>query len=140
MKNYFKSKLVVTEHQTLSFVLPSQMMEASHYILHRDGDNELHVVECEQSQVADVLACQHPECEVEQQDFSFIENALKESRFYREIDADVVAAIRAKYSIDDELRIMKLAKTSAEYVAMVDHISACRAEGDAKKLSLGLKQ
>lgn len=146
MKKYFKSKVVVTADTTLQFIPPkadpmTPLATPTHYLLHRDGDEEVHVVDCaDDAQVSAVLAAQHPECQVELQDFSFIENALKESRFYRAIDEEVVTAIRAKYSIDDELRIMKLTKTSAEYVAMVDHINACRLAGDAKKTTLGLKQ
>jgi len=42
--------------------------------------------------------------------------------------------------VDDELKVMKLDKTDAQYVAMMAWIDSCRLDGNAKKVTLGLLQ
>lgn len=55
----------------------------------------------------------------------------------RLINQRVVERIRAQYSIDDEIKMLRIAP-SAETVAWNDHVEACRAWGRAEKAKLGL--
>lgn len=141
---YFLSKTVTTEFTTLSFVTPPASLNDEsgivHYCFDHGGEKELHGVDCTQEQVQDILDLQHAECDVEQVDFVQVEEVLRNCRFAREINDEVISAIRSQYSIDDELKVMKLAKTNAEYVAMMGWINSCRQGGDEKKIALGIKQ
>lgn len=62
---------------------------------------------------------------------------LTASPHVRLINQRVVEKIRALYSIDDEIKMLRIAP-SAETVAWNDHVEACRAWGRAEKAKLGL--
>jgi hypothetical protein len=55
----------------------------------------------------------------------------------RLIDQRVVDKIRELYSINDEIKLLRIAP-SAETTAWNDHVEACRAWGRAEKAKLGL--
>lgn len=55
----------------------------------------------------------------------------------RLINAQVVEKIRELYSVDDEIKLLRVAP-SAETQAWNDHVEACRAWGRAEKAKLGL--
>ena len=55
----------------------------------------------------------------------------------RLINARVVQAIRDRYTVDDEIKCLRLAP-SPETVACNAHVEACRAWGRAQKTALGL--
>lgn len=55
----------------------------------------------------------------------------------RLIDRQVVEQIRARYSIDDEIKLLRLAPSS-ETSAWNDYVEDCRAWGRAEKAKLGL--
>lgn len=55
----------------------------------------------------------------------------------RLINERVVEKIRAQYSIEDEIKMLRIAP-SAETAAWNDHVEACRAWGQAEKTKLGL--
>lgn len=136
---YFLSNLVTTEFTTLSFVAPIDEAQR-HFMFGLLGDQQIHGVDCSDDQVAEILSAQHQECEVEEVEFAVVEDILKQCRFASEVNAETVLAIRAKYAIDDELKIMKQDPLSTEYVTMMAWIDSCRSQGDSKKVSLGLKQ
>lgn len=53
------------------------------------------------------------------------------------INQRVVERIRARYSVDDEIKLLRFAP-SAETTAWNDHVEACRAWGRAERARLGL--
>lgn len=55
----------------------------------------------------------------------------------RLINARVVEQIRAVYSVDDEIKMLRVAP-SEETTAWNDHVEACRAWGRAERAKLGL--
>jgi hypothetical protein len=55
----------------------------------------------------------------------------------RLINQRVVEKIRAEYSVDDEIKMLRIAP-SAETTAWNDHVEACRAWGRAERAKLGL--
>ncbi len=55
----------------------------------------------------------------------------------RLINQRVVEKIRAEYSVDDEIKMLRIAP-SAETTAWKDHVEACRAWGRAERAKLGL--
>lgn len=55
----------------------------------------------------------------------------------RLINARVVEQIRAVYSVDDEIKMLRIAP-SEETTAWNDHVEACRAWGRAERAKLGL--
>lgn len=55
----------------------------------------------------------------------------------RLINQRVVEKIRAQYSVDDEIKMLRIAP-SAETTAWNDHVEACRAWGRAERAKLGL--
>jgi len=141
---YFLSKTVTTEFTTLSFVAPhSSVIDGPGAIIHfcfdRTGEKELHGIDYQgELDVQTILDLQSSECEVEEVQFADIEQRLKECRFSSEINDQTIAVIRSRYSVDDELKVMKLDKTDAQYIEMMAWIDSCRADGNAKKVALGL--
>jgi hypothetical protein len=62
---------------------------------------------------------------------------LAASPHARLISQRVVEKIRAEYSVDDEIKLLRIAP-SAETTAWNDHAEACRAWGRAERAKLGL--
>lgn len=62
---------------------------------------------------------------------------LAASPHVRVINQRVVEKIHAQYSMDDEIKMLRIAP-SAETTAWNDHVEACRAWGRAEKAKLGL--
>ena len=62
---------------------------------------------------------------------------MANSRAVQLINQGVVDQIRAMYSVDDELKLLRTAP-SAEFEAYNAHAEGCRAWGRAEKLKLGL--
>jgi len=142
---YFISKIVKTEFSTLSFVSPKEVATGEPSIVHlafdRIGDEELHGIDYQgELDVQVILDMQHPECQVEEVTFDTVADRLKECRFAKEINEQTVSNIRSKYSVDTELKIMKMDPASADYEVMIAWIESCRAEGTAGKIALGIKQ
>lgn len=141
---YFKCKPVIEDGELLGFVYPSSLIlsdTACHFFFDPPVNGvEIHALNIQPGDVAEVLAMQHSQCNVVEVDFSEIENDLKECRVYKEINERTVSKIRGRYDINREFSIMKLEKTDPEYLAMIEYINDCRAEGTAEKVSIGLKQ
>ena len=142
---YFISKIVKTEFSTLSFVTPKEATPSEpsiiHYAYDRIGDDELHGIDYQgELDVQKILDLQHPECEVEEATFESVADRLKACRFAKEINEQTVTDIRSQYSVDTELKIMKMDPASADYETMIAWIESCRSDGTAKKIALGIKQ
>ena len=138
---YFKAKVVNTGIEVKSFVSPihEPSTGGSNLMYDRQGDIEYHGLP-DSVDPEEVLSLQHEECEVEEVSFADMEEILKGSRLYKEINAQVEQRIREKYSIGDEFSILKVDKTSPEYIAYQQVVDECRQAGIAQKIALGLKQ
>jgi len=138
---YFKAKVVNTGIEVKSFVstIHKPSTGGSHLMYDRQGDIEYHGLPND-IDPEEVLALQHADCEVEEVSFADMEEILKGCRLYKEINAQVEQRIREKYSIGDEFSILKLDKTSAEYLAYQQKVDEYREAGRVQKIALGLKQ
>lgn len=138
---YFKSKVVHEGDEILAFVAPVRAIteENRSLMYDRQGDIEYHGLG-DDVDTDEILGLQHPECEVQEMTFADMEEILKESRLYREINAQVEQRIRDHYSIGDEFSVIKLSKTSAEYLAYKQIVDDCKQAGNDQKIALGLKQ
>jgi len=139
---YLTAKQIEKDDKIISLQLPKneEGIPPVSYMYSRDEFGiEIHGVDCTQLDLFSILEIQDPDCEVTQVSHSDIESDLKDCRWYREIDARVVAKIKQRYDINRELSIVKLGHDHADYIEMQTYIEACRAEGDAEKRSLGLK-
>jgi len=57
-----------------------------------------------------------------------------------EIDRETLAEIREKYSLEDELKVLRLASADPEsFKAYNDYVEECRAKGKQKKLDAASK-
>ncbi len=126
---YFRYKPVVTEYTTLSLVVPDGVV-AYQYTENLAG------VDITDSEA--FLAQQHPECEVTEQTFQEVENELKECRMFHDINSIVQRMIAERYSIPDEIKMVKLAVDHPERVTYQAYVDECRAYGLAMKVERGL--
>ena len=126
---YFRYKPVVTEYTTLSLVVPDGVV-AYQYTENLAG------VDIADSEA--FLAQQHPECEVSEQTFQEVENKLKECRTFHDINAIVQRMIAERYSIPDEIKMVKLPIDHPERVAYQNYVDECRAYGRTMKVQRGL--
>ena len=126
---YFRYKPVVTEYTTLSLVVPDGVV-AYQYTENLAG------VDIADSEA--FLAQQHPECEVTEQTFQDVESELKECRMFHDINAIVQRMIAERYSIPDEIKMVKLPIEHPERVAYQNYVDECRAYGRTMKVQRGL--
>ena len=126
---YFRYKPVVTEYTTLSLVVPDGVV-AYQYTENLAG------VDIADSEA--FLAQQHPECEVTEQTFQDVESELKECRMFHDINAIVQRMIAERYSIPDEIKMVKLPIDHPERVAYQKYVDECRAYGRTMKVQRGL--
>ena len=126
---YFRYKPVVTEYTTLSLVVPDGVV-AYQYTENLAG------VDIADSEA--FLAQQHPECEVTELTFQDVESELKECRMFHDINAIVQRMIAERYSIPDEIKMVKLPIDHPERVAYQNYVDECRAYGRTMKVQRGL--
>ena len=126
---YFKSKTVVTEYTTLSIVIPDGVISYQY-------TETLAGVDIADSEA--FLAQQHPECEVTELTFQDVESELKECRMFHDINAIVQRMIAERYSIPDEIKMVKLPIDHPERVAYQNYVDECRAYGRTMKVQRGL--
>lgn len=129
---YFKAKRITTATTTLSL----RPIDKEALICYESGDEEFYGVGV--TDVEAFLAAQDPALEAVEVSYSDIEPVLKESRFSLDIDDITKARIAARYSIADEIKMLKLSETESERVIYQTYVDACRAEGRTKKRELGL--
>jgi len=138
---YYKSKLVEVEGEVSAFVAPDHITNENngHLMYDRLGNIEYHGLS-DDVDPEEVLALQHEVCEVEEVSFADIEEILKGSRLYTEINNQIESRIREKYSIGHEFSLLKLDPNSEEYLEYQSFVDQCREEGRLQKIALGLKQ
>ena len=128
---YFRFKSVVKDFTTLTIVIPNGVES----FLYSDT---LAGVKIEDSK--EFLTNQHPECEVVEVTFAEIVSELKESRMYHDIDEIVKTMIHNRYTMDDEIKLIKMGIEHPEYIAYQAYVDECRAYGSAMKIDKGMKQ
>ena len=128
---YFRFKSVVKDFTTLTIVIPNGVES----FLYSDT---LAGVKIEDSK--EFLTNQHPECEVVEVTFAEIVSELKESRMYHDIDEIVKTMIHNRYTMDDEIKLIKMGVEHPEYIAYQAYVDECRAYGSAMKIDKGMKQ
>ena len=126
---YFRYKAVVTEYTTLSLVVPDGVVSYQY-------TENLAGVDIADSEA--FLAQQHPECEVTELTFQEVESELKECRMFHDINAIVQRMIAERYSIPDEIKMVKLPIDHPERVAYQNYVDECRAYGRTMKVQRGL--
>ena len=126
---YFRYKPVVTEYTTLSLVVPDGVVAYQY-------TETLAGVDIADSE--EFLAQQHPECEVTELTFQEVESELKECRMFHDINAIVQRMIAERYSIPDEIKMVKLPIDHPERVAYQNYVDECRAYGRTMKVQRGL--
>ena len=126
---YFRYKAVVTEYTTLSLVVPDGVVAYQY-------TETLAGVDIADSEA--FLAQQHPECEVTELTFQDVESELKECRMFHDINAIVQRMIAERYSIPDEIKMVKLPIDHPERVAYQNYVDECRAYGRTMKVQRGL--
>lgn len=127
---YFAYETVPTEVTTLDVVIPTGINSYRY--------NE-HLIGVDIESVEEFLSMQHPECNVAEVQFAEIESQLKQCRLYKDIDDIVKTMIHNVYTLDDEIKLLKLDKADPEYVAYQTYVDACRATGRQMKIERGLK-
>jgi len=127
---YFRYKTVAKDFTTLEPVIPPDIVS------YRYNDT-LIGVDIEDSE--EFLTQQHPECEVTEVTFAEIESELKSCRLYHDIDDIVKTMIHNRYSLDDEIKLLKLDKADPVYVEYQNYVDSCRAIAINMKIERGLK-
>jgi len=128
---YFRFKSVVKDFTTLTIVVPNGVDSFLY-------SETLAGVKIEDSK--EFLTQQHSECEVTEVTFEEIISELKSCRQYHDIDEIVRTMIHNRYTLDDEIKLLKLDKADSVYVEYQNHVDECRAYGSAMKIERGLKQ
>ena len=128
---YFRFKSVVKDFTTLTIVVPNGVDS----FLYSDT---LAGVKIEDSK--EFLSNQHPECEVTEVTFEEIESELKQSRMYHDIDEIVRTMIHNRYTLDDEIKLIKMGVEHPEYIEYQAFVDNCRAIGRGLKVERGLKK
>lgn len=100
---------------------------------------ELLGVDIQTEDVEGFLTFQHPKCEVTEQTFEEVETELKSCRFYHDINEIVKTLIKNKYTVEDEIRMLKLERDNPEYMTYEKYVDDCRAIGSKMKIEKGLK-
>ena len=131
MMKYFKFRSVTTDFTTLSIVIPYDTVAYQY-------TETLAGVDIADSE--EFLAQQHPECEVTELTFQEVESELKECRLCRDIDEIVKTMIHNRYSLDDEIKLLKLDKLDSEFIEYQSYVASCRSFGRGMKVERGLKQ
>ena len=128
---YFRFKSVVKDFTTLTIVVPNGVDSFLY-------SETLAGVKIEDSK--EFLENQRTECEVTEVTFEEIVSELKSCRQYHDIDEIVKTMIHNRYTMDDEIKLIKMGVEHPEYIAYQAYVDECRAYGSAMKIDKGMKQ
>jgi len=128
---YFRFKSVVKDFTTLTIVVPVGVDSFLY-------SETLAGVKVHDSK--EFLAHQHKECGVTEVTFEEIVSELKSCRQYHDIDEIVRTMIHNRYTMDDEIKLIKMGIEHPEYIEYQAYVDECRAYGSAMKIGRGLKQ
>ena len=128
---YFRFKSVVKDFTTLTIVVPVGVDSFLY-------SETLAGVKIEDSK--EFLIQQHPECEVTEVTFEEIVSELKSCRQYHDIDEIVKTMIHNRYTMDDEIKLIKMGVEHPEYIEYQAFVNSCREIGRNIKIERGLKE
>ncbi len=128
---YFLFQKVVKDFTTLEPVIPPEVTSI------RYNDTLIGV---DIQDTGEFLTQQHPECEVTEVTFAEIVSELKNCRQYHDIDEIVKTMVHNRYSLDDEIKLLKLDKADPVYVEYQAFVDNCRAIGRGLEIERGLRQ
>ena len=130
---YFKAKKVITEFTTLSFGSTNQEDKIIHY----DELDEVEYLGVDSADV-DILAKQPAEIEAVELTFAEIKPILDNCRMMIEYNSIIERKIAEKYSIPQEIKMLKLSVTDETRIAYQSYVDECKAEVRPSKLAMGL--
>ena len=128
---YFRFKSVVKDFTTLTIQVPNGV-ESFLY------SETLAGVKIEDSK--EFLENQRTECEVTEVTFEEIVSELKSCRQYHDIDEIVKTMIHNRYTMDDEIKLIKMGVEHPECVEYQAFVNSCREIGRNMKVERGLKE
>ena len=128
---YFLFQKVVKDFTTLEPVIPPEVTSI------RYNDTLIGV---DIQDTGEFLTQQHPECEVTEVTFEEIVSELKSCRQYHDIDEIVKTMIHNRYSLDDEIKLIKMGVEHPEYIEYQAFVNSCREIGRNIKIERGLRQ
>lgn len=133
---YFKAKKVVTEYTTLSFGSTNQEDKIIHY----DEINGVEYLGVESADADALLAQQPAEIEAVEITFAEAKPILDNCRMMKEYNAMIEGKIAEKYSLPQEIKMVKLSTTDADRIAYQAYVDSCKAEVRPMKIEKGLAQ
>ena len=128
---YFRYKTVVQDYTTLELVVPP----TAEKFFYTEGLAGVTVDDAQE-----FLTQQHPECEVTEVTFAEIESELKSCRLYHDIDDIVKTMIHNKYTLADEIKLIKMGIEHPEYIEYQAFVNSCREIGMNMKIERGLRK
>jgi hypothetical protein len=131
---YFKAKKVITEFTTLSFGSTNQEDKIIHY----DEIDEVEYLGVESADVEGLLAKQPAEIEAVEINFAEAKPILDNCRMMKDYNTIIEGKIAEKYSIPQEIKMLKLSATDATRIAYQSYIDEWKAEVRPSKLAMGL--
>lgn len=133
---YFKAKKVVTEFTTLSFNSTNQEDKIIHY----DEIDGVEYLGVESADVEGLLAKQPAEIEVVEITFAEAKPILDNCRMMKDYNTIIEGKIAEKYSIPQEIKMLKLSTTDVSRIAYQAYVDKCKADIKPLKLEKGLVQ
>jgi hypothetical protein len=128
---YFLFQKVVKDFTTLEPVIPLGVVSV------RYNDTLIGV---DIQDTGEFLTQQHPECGVTEVTFEEIVSELKSCRQYHDIDEIVRTMIHNRYTLDDEIKLIKMGVEHPEYIEYQAFVNSCREIGRNMKIERGLRQ
>ena len=128
---YFRYKTVAKDFTTLGLVISPDVVS----YLYSDTLAGVEVTDSKE-----FLANQHKECEVTEVTFAEIVSELKQSRMYQDIDEIVKTMIHNKYTLADEIKLIKMGIEHPEYIEYQAFVNSCREIGMNMKIERGLRK
>lgn len=128
---YFLFQKVVKDFTTLEPVIPLGVVSV------RYNDTLIGV---DIQDTGEFLTQQHPECGVTEVTFEEIVSELKSCRQYHDIDDIVRTMIHNRYTLDDEIKLIKMGVEHPEYIEYQAFVNSCREIGRNMKIERGLRQ
>jgi len=129
---YIRLKEVVTEHSKLSLVYGEDDTVFKYDEI--DGYEYWGV----QTEDANFLTKQHPECEAEELTFAEIQPILHNCRMMRDINQLIEKEVAKKYTIAQEIGLTNSDWDSPEYADYRDYVAECKAKFQQLKIDRGL--
>lgn len=133
---YFKAKKVVTEYTTLSFGSSNQEDKIIHY----DEIDGVEYLGVDSADANALLAQQPAEIEAAEITFAEVKPILDNCKMMKDYNTIIEQKIAEKYSIPQEIKMLKLSTTDTNRMAYQAYVDSCKAEVRPMKLEKGLVQ